>query len=172
MKLNDIEVGKDYLLRRGYREDRITILGIGDYKTKRVTGRVYHDHRGGSYGPPTTEVTTLGVKVRMLYDDGQPNPTPNGRPNELWVQPRAIVCTWGDHLTRKEQERLARVQHEEKMARLQDETDEVALTLRNAISPENPRGIDFDSIETRTYGGLCLNLSLEQARRLAARLSR
>lgn len=141
MKLSEIKIGTDYATRAdGQWSDpkRVRAVEIGEYKTRRVTGRVYRDFRGGSYGAPTEEVTTRGVRLQYLYDDGSPQRLPVSDPE--WTQANQIASTWEDHLRKQaEKKRSQEVFDAERMAR-QQELQAALACLGEAL---RDHGIEF-----------------------------
>jgi len=141
MKLSEIKKGVDYAtVARGVYPPpkRVRALEIGEYKTKRVTGRAHRDHHGGSSGPPTEEVTTTGIRVEQLTDDGTVKSPSWG--DKEWMQANQIASTWEDHLkaraatkAREEQIRAERAERERKL-------QEGLTTLCNAL---RDRGLGF-----------------------------
>ena len=167
MKLADLKVGTDYATRADGQwsaPKRVRVLEIGEYKTRRVTGRVYRDFRGGSYGPPTEEVETKGVRLQYLYDDGSPQRLPVSDPE--WTQANQIASTWEDHLkaraatkAREEQIRTERVERE---LRLQEGLNTLCNVLRD-------RGLGFHGTVADVFAvgrRIQLALTVEQAEAL------
>jgi hypothetical protein len=165
MKLSELEVGGNYATRADGRwrdPERVRVLEIGEYQTERVTGRVYRDHRGGSYGPPTDEVTTRGVRVQKVWNEGD---LERGEP--YWTQANQIACTWADHLRKKEEAKIAKAEYERlRMAR----EDKLRAGLVSVTDALRERGFGFYA---NVGGDLCgdrrvqIALTAEQAEALA-----